>query len=101
MHRPLSLRATLEQAIGPAPNLGETCAFLGGCASLFLDGRCAPKYAMHLRSATLPLPLFSTFALAFAVGTAACNKAPAEPTKSEQAPASAPQAPSAAPEAPK
>jgi FKBP-type peptidyl-prolyl cis-trans isomerase len=56
---------------------------------------------MHLRSATLPLPLFSTFALAFAVGTAACNKAPAEPTKSEQAPASAPQAPSAAPEAPK
>ena len=63
----------------------------------------APEKAMRrLRTVPSCLPLFSTLAIAVAVGSAGCNKAPAEPTSSEKAAASAAPSPSAAePEAAK
>jgi FKBP-type peptidyl-prolyl cis-trans isomerase len=63
-----------------------------------------PEITMRrLRTAVcLALPSFSTLAIAFAVGSAGCNKTPAEPTTSGQAPASAaPPVSAAAPEAAK
>ena len=59
-----------------------------------------PEITMRLRIATWSLPLVSTLAVAVAVGSAACNKTPAEPATSElkATPSAAPAASEAAPE---